>query len=105
MSMTNWKRNTAGLLAAVHARADEARVRAERAIEALVRERTTVNFNTVAARAGVTKAYLYAHDDLRDRISGLRKPAPSADRRVAELEAEVRRLQRELEARLAGVNR
>ncbi len=105
MSMARWKRNTAGLLAAVHARAEEARSRAEAAIESLVREHEKVNFNTVAARAGVTKAYLYAHEDLRERISGLRRPAPSADRRVVELEAEVRRLQAELEMRFAGVNR
>jgi hypothetical protein len=100
-----WKRNTAGLVAAVSARAEAARVRAESAIDALERERAAVNFTAVAARAGVTKAYLYAHEDLRARIGRLRAPVGAVDRRVASLEAEVRRLHRELETRLSGVNR
>jgi hypothetical protein len=105
MSMERWKRNTAGLLAAVNARAEEAHARTVAAIDELEREHATVNFNTVAARARVTKAYLYAHTDLRDRIGRLRKPAASVDRRVAELEAEVRRLRMQLEIHRGGVNR
>lgn len=102
IGMTHWKRNTAGLLAAVHARADEARTRAEDAIDALILERATVNFNRVAARAGVTKAYLYAHEDLRERIEKLRSPRVARDRRIAELEAELRRLQAEIGIRSNG---
>ena len=93
MSMNRWKRNTSGLVAAVRARSDDARARTLAAIEALVAERRTVNFNTVAARAGVTKAYLYAHADLRDRVAGLRvRRGADHARRVAELEAELLRL-------------
>ena len=105
MTMRRWTRNTNGLLAAVHARAESARYRADSAIDELAAEQEPVNFNTGAARAGVTKAYLYAHADLRERIDRLRRPWPTADRRVAELEAEVRRLRSELEARLTAVNR
>ena len=72
MARTRWKRDTTGLEAAVRQRVEEARTRAEAAIDALVRERSPVNFNTVASRAGVTRAYLYAHDTLRERISSLR---------------------------------
>jgi uncharacterized alpha-E superfamily protein len=31
-----------------------------------------VNFNTVAKAANVTKSYLYAHEDVRERIEALR---------------------------------
>jgi hypothetical protein len=93
MATNRWKRNTAGLIAAVGARSDDARSRTLAAIDALVAERATVNFNTVAARAGVTKAYLYAHADLRDRVAALRvRQSGDRNRRIAELEAELFRL-------------
>lgn len=44
----------------------------DQAIVKLVRENKPVNFNTVAITAGVTKAYLYNHPLLRDRIETLR---------------------------------
>ena len=72
MNNATWKRNTAGLQSAVLRRAEDARTRAEAAIEALVRENRPVNFNSVAARARVTRAYLYAHRRLRERIITLR---------------------------------
>jgi hypothetical protein len=91
--MKTWRRNTAGLLEASAARADDARARTEAAIDALVREHATITFNAVAARAGVTKAYLYAHADLRSRVGALRTTsAASPARRIAELETEVERL-------------
>jgi hypothetical protein len=72
MSNTTWKRNTAGLVAAVRDRVQDSLARADRAIESLVREDKPVNFNSVAARAGVTRAYLYSRPELRDRIVRLR---------------------------------
>jgi hypothetical protein len=72
MSNATWTRNTAGLRSAVLRRAEEARARAEAAIESLVRDNRPVNFNTVAARARVTRAYLYTHTSLRERIISLR---------------------------------
>ena len=32
-----------------------------------------MNFNSVAQAAGVTKGYLYAHEDLRGRVEALRQ--------------------------------
>lgn len=72
MSNVMWKRNTAGLMAAVQDRVQDSLARTETAIEALVRENKPVNFNTVAARAGVTRAYLYSRRELRERIVSLR---------------------------------
>jgi uncharacterized small protein (DUF1192 family) len=83
----------------------------------------TVNFNTVAIAAGVTKSYLYNQPNLRERIAAMRQhqgrlrlvSAPcetgrtdkskdilleSKNRRIADLEAENTRLKAELKAAL-----
>jgi hypothetical protein len=113
-----WTRNTTGLAQSSRRRAEAARARAERALEALLREGRRINFNAVAAAAQVTKAYLYQQDDLRRRIEALRGQAPPArkrspaaggrteasarvllvakDRRIRELEQRVRELDRQL---------
>jgi hypothetical protein len=64
--------NTYGLLAYAHRKAIETQNRVHQAIDQLLREQNTVNFNTVAKAANVTKSYLYAHQDVRDRIEVLR---------------------------------
>src|SRR5688500_17065213 len=93
MSTNRWERNTVGLVAAVRARSVDARSRTMAAIDALVAEHATINFNTVAARARVTKAYLYAHSDLRERIVGLRLTrGVDREQRIAALEDELFRL-------------
>src|SRR5260370_27368086 len=61
-----------GLLAHAQRKALETRQRVHRAIDQLLREQHTVNFNTVAKVANVTKSYLYAHQDVRERIEALR---------------------------------
>jgi uncharacterized alpha-E superfamily protein len=82
-----------------------------------------VNFNTVAKAANVTKSYLYAHQDVRERIEALRAQQgqerleqqwaqrqqhqartdktkdvllAAKDRRIKALEAENRKLKEEL---------
>jgi hypothetical protein len=123
MSKT-WERNTAGLMAYARSRKEGKRKRVEEAITALLREHKAVNFNAVATAAGVSKAYLYSQPQLRERIDALRQQeleqkvresaAPSAgktdaskdlvilakDRRIKELEAENRELQRQLKVAL-----
>ena len=64
--------NTHGLLAYAHRKAIETQNRVHQAIDQLLREQNTVNFNTVAKAANVTKSYLYVHQDVRDRIEMLR---------------------------------
>lgn len=65
----------APLRAAAEAKRSEALARARRAIIALETRGQTVNFNTVAAEAGVSKGYLYRQPDLRRAIAD-RRPAP-----------------------------
>ena len=64
--------NTQGLLAHAQHKSEEAEKRVHHAIDQLLREQQTVNFNTVAKAANVTKSYLYAHQDVRERIEALR---------------------------------
>lgn len=116
------ERNTSGLVAHAQRKAQEARERVTEAIDRLVAERTPITFNAVAEAAGVTRAYLYAQADLRDRIDALRERQgqlrslarrergrtdksndvllAAKDKRIRELEAEVERLKRELKAAL-----
>jgi sulfite reductase beta subunit-like hemoprotein len=66
------KPNTSGLLAHAQRKSQETQQRVQQAIDQLLREQQTVNFNTVAKAANVTKSYLYAHQDVRERIEALR---------------------------------
>lgn len=66
------KPNTSGLLAHAQRKSAAAQQRVHQAIDQLLHEQQTVNFNTVAKAANVTKSYLYAHQDVRERIEALR---------------------------------
>jgi len=122
MKGETWQRNTDGLAAHAKQRTEQKQQQVDQAIIKLVRENKPVNFNTVAITAGVTKAYLYNHPMLRDRIETLRasqvrktepQPIPSQrtersqevllaakDRRIKELEQENQRLKDELKMAL-----
>jgi len=117
----SWARNTTGLEASAKHRAETTRRRADDAIGALLRDPSQrINFNTVAAAAGVAKADLYKEPSLRGQIDLLRhqqdvarrKLAPvrerteastrllvaAKDRRIRELDARVKHLEVELAA-------
>jgi len=69
---TTFNPNTSGLIAHAQRKSQETRQRVHQAIDQLLKEQQTINFNTVAKTAQVTKSYLYAHADVRDRIEALR---------------------------------
>jgi hypothetical protein len=95
------------------------------AIQRLLRASENINFNSVAWEAGVSKATLYNHKELRDRIEGLRKQqshAPtskqvkremddnnkdaiiaSQQRRIKKLEIENKQLREQLKVAYADV--
>jgi Family of unknown function (DUF6262) len=124
MSEQTWKRNTAGLVAHAQIRKEHKRKGVEDAITTLLREQQSINFNTVAKAARVSKAYLYSQPDLRERIEALRQQGMeqmvrerathspgktdasrdlvilAKDRRIKELEAENRKLQQQLKGAL-----
>jgi hypothetical protein len=69
---TEVKPNTQGLLVHAQRKSQETQQRVHHAIDQLLREQQTINFNTVAQAAQVTKSYLYAHREVRERIEALR---------------------------------
>jgi hypothetical protein len=121
MSMTGWERNTSGLAAHAQRRKELTLQRVDAAITKLLHENVPVNFNTVSKEAGVTKQYLYANEQVRGRIEALRDQQRermvrervarphgktdaskdivilAKDRRIKQLEEEVRRLKKELQ--------
>jgi uncharacterized protein DUF6262 len=124
MSKKTWSRDTSGLAAHAKQRSVEKRKRVDEAIDRLLREQQTINFNSVAMAAGVSKAYLYGQPELRERIEALRqqqlehgvrermaRPVGKTDaskdlvilakeRRIKELEAENRQLKKQLQVAL-----
>lgn len=54
-------------------RKEKTYIKVDEAIKRLVRANENINFNSVASEAGVAKATLYNHSDLRERIETLRQ--------------------------------
>ena len=51
----------------------------DEAIKRLIRANESINFNSVANEAGVAKATLYNHPELRERIETLRQQQAQTD--------------------------
>ena len=65
-------KNTNGLQQSAQHRSQAAMEKAQSAIRHMQAEEVPINFRTVAARAGVSTAWLYKTRTLRDRIMRLR---------------------------------
>lgn len=66
-------RNTDGLKAYAKHKQLETAEKVDEAIKLLIKEKGSINFNSVSIRSAVSKAYLYQHQDIRERIEALRK--------------------------------
>lgn len=92
-------KNTTGLAQSAKHRSQAAMEKAQSAIHRMQAEEASINFRTVAARAGVSTAWLYKTKALRDRIMKLRSvlktPAETAskDRRLLSKERVIATLQ------------
>lgn len=114
------KRNTAGLASLAARKKKTTLKKTESALSELLKVNALINFNTVAEKAGVSKAWLYRETVIADRIKRLRdqqanqepKAYKEAQRasdasksalvttlkaRVKELESENRELKKQLE--------
>lgn len=100
-------------------RSDESRRKALEAIDALKKKNEPINFSTVQKASGVSKHYLYEHEDIRSRIEAVRSEQSeraaawhkkydrtskskdvlieAKDKRIAKLEEENRQLKKELD--------
>ena len=70
-------RNTDGLKRSARSRSDDTMQRATAAILLMQSEEVEINFRSVAARAKVSTAWLYATKVLRDRIVKMRHAVPA----------------------------
>ena len=68
----SWERNTLGLRAHAQEKAVKTARRAEEAIARLLKEQRPINFKTVAETAGISTAWLYGNEALKQRIMHLR---------------------------------
>jgi hypothetical protein len=68
----SWERNIDGLRAHAQQKAMDTACRAEAAIARLLKEQRPVNFKTVAETAGISTAWLYGNEALKQRIMHLR---------------------------------
>lgn len=68
----SWERNIDGLRAHAQQKAVDTTHRAEAAIAHLLKEQRPVNFKAVAETAGISTAWLYGNEALKQRITYLR---------------------------------
>ncbi|HEU5227163.1 MAG TPA: DUF6262 family protein [Ktedonobacteraceae bacterium] len=68
----SWERNIDGLRAHAQQKAIDTAHRAEAAIAHLLKEQRPINFKTVAETAGISTAWLYGNEVLKQRIIHLR---------------------------------
>ena len=71
-SSKQWTRNTDGLRSHAQSKAAATAQRAEAAIALLLKEQRPINFTTVAQTAGISTAWLYEHEAIKERIMHLR---------------------------------
>jgi hypothetical protein len=71
-STKQWQRNTDGLRSHAQRKAAATEQRAEAAIVLLISEQRHINFKTVAQTAGISTAWLYEHEAIKERIMHLR---------------------------------
>lgn len=65
--------NVEGLRKNAQKKRQEALEKVDKGIQQLIKEKRTINFNTVATASGVSKAYLYKEPDIKARIEKLRQ--------------------------------
>src|SRR5438034_7046494 len=71
-SAKQWQRNTNGLRSHAQRKAAVTAQRAEAALALLIQEQRPITFTAVAETAGISTAWLYEHEAVKERIMHLR---------------------------------
>lgn len=71
--MANKNPNTGPLLQSLENKTQHAFQKVEKAIKEMIKQQQKINFNSVSEVSGVSKSFLYKHDEIRNRIDGLRE--------------------------------
>jgi hypothetical protein len=67
------ERNTDGLVNHARSKSRKTAEKVDTAIRRLIKDNEKINFNSVSEESGVSKAYLYTHPEIRERIDALRQ--------------------------------
>ncbi|MES9731575.1 transposase [Bacillus cereus] len=70
---SNHIRNTEGVKKHALMKSKETSKKVDQAIQRLIKTKAKINFNQVSMESGVSKAFLYNNQEIRNRIEGLRK--------------------------------
>jgi hypothetical protein len=67
-----WTRNVEGLRTTAHRKAEVTQRKAEAALALLLKEQRPITFHAVAESAGISTAWLYGNEAMKERIMHLR---------------------------------
>jgi hypothetical protein len=77
--MANKNPNTEPLLRSIEDRTQNAKQKAESTIKEMIKQKEKINFNSVSAKSGISKPFLYKYSEIRSRIETLRKQEAKLD--------------------------
>lgn len=71
--MSNKNPNTEPLLRSIEDKKQKTKQKVESTIKEMIKHREKINFNSVSAKSGVSKPFLYKYSEIRSRIETLRE--------------------------------
>lgn len=71
--MANKNPNTNGLKKSTEEKTQKTIEKVEITLKEMIKKRSKINFNSVCQQSGVSKSFLYKNEQIKDRISTLRK--------------------------------
>ena len=77
--MANKNPNTEPLLRSIEDKKLKTKQKVESTIKEMIKQNEKINFNSVSAKSGVSKPFLYKYSDIRSRIETLRKQEEKFD--------------------------
>ncbi len=77
--MANKNPNTEPLLRSIEDKKQKTKHKVESTIKEMIKQKEKINFNSVSAKSGVSKPFLYKYSKIRSRIEILRKQEEKLD--------------------------
>lgn len=77
--MANKNPNTEPLLRSIEDKKQKAKQKVESTIKEMIKQNEKINFNSVSAKSGVSKPFLYKYSEIKSRIETLRKQEEKLD--------------------------
>jgi len=77
--MANMNPNTEPLLKSIEDKKQKTKQKVENTIKEMIKQKEKINFNSVSAKSGVSKPFLYKYSDIRSRIETLRNQEENLD--------------------------